>query len=119
MVAFSRVKERTIFFASLAHLFPEHASPAVSRPLCSPLTPLEKRATRAQPLRHNAPKPARIFTGFNSGHDVSRPQRRNDLSRTGEHLFEERERDAVKRRVPRSLERLGSDVSLQEKGAVA
>lgn len=33
--------------------------------------------------------------------------------------FEERERDAVKRRALRSLERLGYDVSLQEKGAVA
>lgn len=32
--------------------------------------------------------------------------------------FEERERDAVKRRALRSLERLGYDVSLQEKGNV-
>jgi len=56
MVTFSRVKEMTIFFASMAHLFPKHASQAVSRPL-------EKRATLAQPLRQNAPKPAQIFTG--------------------------------------------------------
>jgi transposase len=37
----------------------------------------------------------------------------------GSIYFEERERDAVKRRALRSLERLGYDVSLQEKGAVA
>jgi hypothetical protein len=37
----------------------------------------------------------------------------------GSTYFEERERDAVKRRALRSLERLGYDVSLQEKGAVA
>jgi transposase len=37
----------------------------------------------------------------------------------GSTYFEEREHDAVKRRALRSLERLGYDVSLQEKGAVA
>lgn len=37
----------------------------------------------------------------------------------GNTFFEERDRDAVKRRALRSLERLGYDVSLQEKGAVA
>jgi hypothetical protein len=39
----------TIFFASMAHLFPEHASQAVSRESKAALTPLEKRATRAAP----------------------------------------------------------------------
>jgi hypothetical protein len=47
----------------MAHLFPEHASQAVLRPLRYPLILLEKRATLAQPLRQNAPKPVRIFTG--------------------------------------------------------
>ncbi len=37
----------------------------------------------------------------------------------GSTYFEEREHDAVKRRALRSLERLGYDVSLQEKGNVA
>jgi transposase len=37
----------------------------------------------------------------------------------GSAYFEERERDAVKLRALRSLERLGYDVSLQEKGNVA
>lgn len=37
----------------------------------------------------------------------------------GNTYFEEREHDAVKRRALRNLERLGYDVSLQEKGAVA
>jgi transposase len=37
----------------------------------------------------------------------------------GNTYFEEREHDAAKRRALRSLERLGYDVSLQEKGAVA
>ncbi len=37
----------------------------------------------------------------------------HELGRT---YFEEREHDAVKRRAPRSVERLGYDVSLQEKG---
>lgn len=37
----------------------------------------------------------------------------------GSTYFEEREREAVKRRALRSLERLGYDVSLQEKDAVA
>lgn len=37
----------------------------------------------------------------------------------GNTYFQERERDAVKRRALRSLERLGYDVSLQEKEAVA
>jgi len=37
----------------------------------------------------------------------------------GNTYFEEREHDAVKRRALRSLERLGYDVSLQEKGSAA
>ncbi len=37
----------------------------------------------------------------------------------GSTYFEEREHDAIKRRALRSLERLGYDVSLQEKGDVA
>jgi len=47
----------------MAHLFSEHASQAVSRDSEAALIPLEKRATLAQPLRQNASKPARIFTG--------------------------------------------------------
>ena len=37
----------------------------------------------------------------------------------GNTYFEEREHDAAKRRALRSLERLGYDVSLQEKGSAA
>ena len=37
----------------------------------------------------------------------------------GSTYFEERERDAVKRRALRSLERLGYDVSLQARGDIA
>ena len=63
MTAFLREKEMTIFFASMAHHFSEHASHAVSRGSVAALIPREKRAKLAQPLRQNAPKPARIFTG--------------------------------------------------------
>jgi hypothetical protein len=47
-----------IFFASIAHHLPEHASQAVSRESVAALIPLEKRAKLAQPLRQNTQKPA-------------------------------------------------------------
>jgi len=47
-----------IFFASIAHHLPEHASQAVSRPLSFPLISLEKRAKLAQPLSQNTQKSA-------------------------------------------------------------
>jgi hypothetical protein len=45
-----------IFFASMAHHFPEHASQAALRPL-------EMHAKLAQPLSQNTPKPARNYVG--------------------------------------------------------
>jgi Rad3-related DNA helicase len=58
MTAFWREKEMIIFFASIAHHLPEHASQAVSRPLSFPLISLEKRAKLAQPLSQNTQKSA-------------------------------------------------------------
>ncbi len=42
-----------IFFASMAHHLPEHASHAVSRVSVAALIPHEKRAKLAQPLSQN------------------------------------------------------------------
>jgi hypothetical protein len=61
--AFGREKEMTIFFASMAHHFSEHASLAVSRGSVAALISLEKRAILTQPLSQNTPKSAQNFTG--------------------------------------------------------
>src|SRR5205807_5658736 len=66
MTAFRRKKEMTIFFASMAHHFSEHASQVVSRGSVAALIPLEKHATLAHPLRQNLLKSARNFTGADS-----------------------------------------------------
>ncbi len=66
MAAFWRKKEMTIFFASMAHHFSEHASQVVSRGSVAALIPLEKHATLAHPLRQNLLKSARNFTGADS-----------------------------------------------------
>jgi hypothetical protein len=58
MTAFWREKEMIIFFASIAHHLPEHASQAVSRESVAALIPLEKRAKLAQPLSQNTQKSA-------------------------------------------------------------
>src|SRR5579875_473406 len=63
IAAFWREKEMTIFFASMAHHFSEHAFQAVSRESIAALIPLEKHATLTQPLRQNTSKSARNFTG--------------------------------------------------------
>ena len=68
MTAFWKEKEMIIFFASMAHHFPEHASQAVSRRSVAALIPLEKRATLAQLLSQYAPKPAQKLTGADTVH---------------------------------------------------
>ena len=54
IAAFCREKGMTIFFASMAPHFSEHASQAMSRESVATLIPLEKHATLAQPLSQNA-----------------------------------------------------------------
>lgn len=48
-------KNMLIFFVSMAHHFPEHASQAVSRESEAALIPLEKHARLDQPLRQHTP----------------------------------------------------------------
>jgi hypothetical protein len=48
-------KNMLIFFVSMAHHFPEHASQAVSRESEAALIPLETHARLAQPLRQHTP----------------------------------------------------------------
>jgi hypothetical protein len=53
----------TIFFASMAHHFSEHASQGVSRGRVATLIPFEKRAPLVQPLSQNTSQPAQKSTG--------------------------------------------------------
>jgi len=66
MTIVSDEKNNDHFFASMAQKYSEQASQLVSRSLHFSLTPVEKPATLAQPLKKNISQSAQVYTVFHN-----------------------------------------------------